>query len=162
MPRGTLPGRAENMFAVIPVSLEAQFGSAQRGLRLRAAHGEGTQPSTDFTASLGLRGSSSWSGIRETLSDPTERIPMGSSPGSWMVRGTSQTLTSRAPRGAPVANPKFLWRCVLDTVLLEPRVLEGFHIDLLLCLEGPSKFRQHRPVPLKIDGLRVAADVSRK
>ena len=60
---------------------------------------------------LGLRGSSSWSGIRETWSDSTERIPMGSSPGSWMVRGTSQTLTSRAPRGAPVANPGFLGRC---------------------------------------------------
>ena len=39
MPRGTLPGRAEDMFAVTPVSLEAQFSSAQRGLRLRAAHG---------------------------------------------------------------------------------------------------------------------------
>ena len=76
-----------------------------------------------------------------------------------MVRGTSQTLTSRAPRGAPVANPGFLGRCGLDTVLLEPRVLEGFHIVLLLCLEGPPKFRQHRPVPLSVDGLRVAADV---
>ena len=48
----------------------------------------------------------------------------------------------------------------MDTVLLEPIVLEGFHIVLLLCLEGPPKFRQHRPVPLSVDGLRVAADVS--
>ena len=76
-----------------------------------------------------------------------------------MVRGTSQTLTSRAPRGAPVANPGFLGRCGLDTVLLEPLVLESFHIVLLLCLEGLPKFRQHRPVPLSVDGLRVAADV---
>ena len=52
MPRGTLPGRAEDMFAVTPVSLEAQFSSAQRGLRLRAAHGEGTQPTPDFTSSF--------------------------------------------------------------------------------------------------------------
>ena len=52
MPRGTLPGRAEDVFAVTPVSLETQFSSAQRGLRLRAAHGEGTQLTTDFTASF--------------------------------------------------------------------------------------------------------------
>ena len=30
---------------------------------------------------------------------------------------------------------------------------------LLLCLEGTPKFRQHHPVPLSVDGLRVAADV---
>ena len=52
MPRGTLPGRAEDMFAVTSVSLEAQFSSAQRGLHLRTPHGGGTQPTTDFTVSF--------------------------------------------------------------------------------------------------------------
>ena len=47
----------------------------------------------------------------------------------------------------------------MGTVLLEPRVLEGFRMVLLLCLEGPPKFRQHRPVPLSVDCLTVAADV---
>ena len=84
---------------------------------------------------------------------------MGSSPGNWVVRGTPQTLTSRALQGAAVANPGFLGRCGLDTVLLEPRALEGFRVVLLLCLQGPPKLRQHHPVPLSVDGLRVAADV---
>ena len=87
---------------------------------------------------------------------------MGSSPGSWMVRGTSQTLTSRAPRDAPAVNPMGFFGGVgwaVGIVLLEPRVLEGFRIVLLLCLEGPPKVRQHSPVPLSVDGLRVAADV---
>ena len=42
-PRATLPGRAEDVFAVTPVSLEAQFSPAQRGLRRSSAHGGGTQ-----------------------------------------------------------------------------------------------------------------------
>ena len=65
MPRGTLPGRAEDMFAVTPVSLEAQFSSAQRGLRLRDTEGIHSLPLIS-PPPLGLRGSSSWSCIRET------------------------------------------------------------------------------------------------
>ena len=41
MPRATLLGRAEDMLAVTPVSLEAQFSPAQRDLCRSAAHGGG-------------------------------------------------------------------------------------------------------------------------
>ena len=55
-----------HMFAVTPVSLEAQFSSAQRDLRRNAAHGGVRNPPLISPPSLGLRGFSGWSGIRKT------------------------------------------------------------------------------------------------
>ena len=55
--------------------------------------------------------------------------------------------------------PGFLGGMGCDTVLLEPLMLECFRIVVQPALEGPPKFRQHRPVSLSIDGLGVAAAV---
>ena len=50
--RATLTENVEDIFAVTPVSLDAQFSPAQRDLRRNAAHGGGTQSTTEFTASV--------------------------------------------------------------------------------------------------------------
>ena len=41
--------------------------------------------------------------------------------------------------------------------MLKPLAVLGFRIVLQLALEGPPKFRQHRPIALGVDGLGVAA-----
>ena len=41
--------------------------------------------------------------------------------------------------------------------MLKPLAVQDFRIVLQLALEGPPKFRQHRPIALGVDGLGVAA-----
>ena len=41
------------------------------------------------------------------------------------------------------------------TVMLKPLAVQGFRIVLQLALEGPLKFRQHRPTALVVDSLGV-------
>ena len=156
MPRGTLPGLAEDMFAVTPVSLETQFSSAQRGLRLRAAHGGGAQLATNFTASF--RSQRLLELVRYTwdLRWPHRKNSDGGRSGELDGQGHVSSIDiTRSPRRS--CSQSWVSSAVWDGHRpVETTITGGL---LLLCLEGPPKFRQHRPVPLSVDGLRVAADL---